>query len=139
MYKRQPSYLLTSSLSLVVAQRLARKICEHCKEEDTENTKEHLLALGFTEAELQSNKIYKGKGCNHCQETGVKGRRAIHEVLVVTNNLKEAILKDATDLEIKQIAQEKDGFKTMQDRGRQLILEGIITVEEYQRVLVVED
>ncbi|MDA0781648.1 MAG: GspE/PulE family protein [Rickettsiales bacterium] len=136
-----PAYLITSSLTLVVAQRLARKICTECKIEDPEGKREQLLALGFTEEELAdgSVKAYKGKGCSACMDTGSKGRRAIHEVLVVTRNLKEAILAGANDLELGTVAKNKDGFESMQDVGKRLIKEGILTIEEFKRVLMVED
>lgn len=136
-----PSYLITSSLTLVIAQRLARKICPDCKVEDPDGKREQLLALGFTEEELAdgTTKAYIGKGCSSCMDSGSKGRRAIHEVLVVTRNLKEAILAGANDLELGTVAKEKDGFESMQDVGKRLIKEGIITIEEFKRVLMVED
>jgi type IV pilus assembly protein PilB len=136
-----PSYLITSSLTLVIAQRLARKICPDCKAEDTDCTNEQLMALGFTEEELAEGTIkpFIGKGCPACMDSGSKGRRAIHEVLVVTRNIKEAILAGANDLEIGKVAQEKDGFEAMQDVGKRLIKEGIITIEEFKRVLMIED
>jgi len=136
-----PSYLITSSLTLVVAQRLARKICPECKVEDPDCNREQLLALGFSEEALAdgTTKAYIGKGCSNCMDSGSKGRRAIHEVLVVTRNLKEAILAGANDLELGTVAKEKDGFESMQEVGKRLIKEGIIAVEEFKRVLMVED
>lgn len=136
-----PAYLITSSLTLVIAQRLARKICSECKIENPEGTKEQLFTIGFTESEISEKDIksYVGKGCPACNDSGIKGRRAIHEVLVVTRNIKEAILAGANDLEIGNIAKDKDGFESMQDVGKRLVAEGIITMEEFKRVLIVED
>lgn len=134
-----PSYLITSSLTLVVAQRLARVICQNCKTEDPDQGQEQLKAIGFTDEELVGAKAYKGKGCDKCMDSGVKGRRAIHEVLVITKNLKEAILAGKNDLELCEVAKKKDGFITMQDVGRKMIKDGIITVEEFKRILMVED
>ena len=136
-----PDYLITSSLTLVVAQRLARKICPHCREVDETITKEHLLSIGFTESELSLDNIsvYKGAGCDRCLESGVKGRIALHEVLVITKNIKEAILCGANDIEIGKVAREKDGFITMQEIGKNLIKDGVITLEEFKRILIVED
>jgi type IV pilus assembly protein PilB len=134
-----PSYLITSSLILVVAQRLARVICKECKTDDPEIGKDQLLAIGFTEEEAATAKPCIGKGCAKCLQSGVKGRRAIHELLVITRNVKEAILANASDLEIGRIAAEKDGFQSMQAAGRKMIAEGIITVEEFKRILMVDD
>jgi type IV pilus assembly protein PilB len=134
-----PNYLITSSLILVVAQRLARVICQNCKEEDKEVTKEQLLAIGFSEEEAGTVKPCIGKGCGKCMNSGVKGRRAIHEVLTITRNIKEAILANATDLEIGTIAATKDGFTSMQTAGRKMIAEGFVTIEEFKRILMVDD
>lgn len=134
-----PSYLITSSLTLVVAQRLGRMICKECKIEDETIGVEHLKAIGFLDEELSGAKAYKGTGCDKCMNSGIKGRRAIHEILVVTANLKEAILAGANDVELGKLAAEKDGFKTMQEVGRGLIKDGIITIEEFKRILMVDD
>ena len=104
-----------------------------------EEFQNYLKAIGFSDEELKDTKAYRGKGCDKCMDSGVKGRRAIHEVLVVTKNLKEAILAGKNDLELGQVAQEKDGFVTMQEVGKRLIKEGVITVEEFKRILMVED
>jgi type IV pilus assembly protein PilB len=134
-----PNYLITSSLILVIAQRLARKICPDCKIVDSDTGPEQLKLIGFKDEELDGVVAYKGKGCRTCMNTGSKGRRAIHEVLVVTRNIKEAILANANDIEIGRIASEKDGFESMQDVGKRMITEGIISIEEFKRILMVED
>ncbi len=132
-----PDYLITSALSLVIAQRLARKICPSCKTHDEEITQEELISLGFSKSEAKLVQPAKGAGCDACMHTGVKGRRAVHEVLVVTPNIKQAVLKGANDMEIKTIAKE-EGFRTMQATARELIKEGVISVEEYKRILVMD-
>lgn len=134
-----PAYLLTSCLCLIVAQRLARVICPDCKIDDPEGTKEKLLGLGFSEEEACNVKAKKGAGCDKCMQMGSKGRRGIHEVLTITKSVKQAMLSGVSDIEISEIARAKDGFMTMQDRGRQLIAEGSISIEEYERTVVVED
>lgn len=134
-----PAYLLTSSLCLIVAQRLARLICPHCKIDDPDATPAKLKSIGFTEEESNTIKAQKGTGCDKCMDMGSKGRRALHEVLTITKTVKQAMLEGLSDMEIGQIAKEKDGFMSMQDRGRQLIIEGVMSVEEYERNLVVDD
>jgi type IV pilus assembly protein PilB len=131
-------YLVTSSLKLVVAQRLARKICEDCKVEDESVTHAQLKSIGFAEESLDKIKLYKGKGCSKCNKTGYKGRKGIYEVLTVSDNIKEGILADATASELLKIAKEKDGFSTMQMVGRNMMKEGCISIEEYQRILMGE-
>ncbi len=132
-----PNYLITSALSLVLAQRLARKNCPHCLEDDKEARKDVLMDLGFTEEELKTFKLQKSKGCDRCNGTGVKGRMGIHEILAVNANLREAILNGATEKQMVEVAR-KDGFETMQEVGRRLIKDGKISIEEYKRVLVLD-
>ena len=131
-----PNFMVASALSLIVAQRLARKNCSSCIQDDDKATKESLLQFGFKEEELSTFKPKKGQGCTECNNTGYKGRQGIYEVLKKTPNLETAILRDARGDEMLDIAV-KDGFKTMQTIGRNFIKKGILSVEEYSRILVV--
>jgi len=131
-------YLITSSLTLIVAQRLARKICENCKTEDGTVTQSELTSIGFKSAESSRITLYRGKGCSKCNKTGYKGRKGIYEVLGVTDNIKDGILKNLTTPELLKIAKEKDSFSTMQEVGRGFLMQGSISLEEYKRVLMVE-
>jgi len=131
-------YLITSSLTLVVAQRLARKICESCKREDDSVTQAQLISIGFTPEESSRVSLYHGTGCPKCNNTGYKGRKGIYEVLRVTDNIKDGVLKALTTPELLKVAKEQDNFSTMQEVGRGLMLQGSIGLEEYQRVLMTE-
>ena len=131
-----PSFMVASALSLIVAQRLARKNCSSCLVEDEKATKETLLQYGYTEEEISSFTPKKGSGCTECNNTGYKGRQGIYEVLKKTPNLEAAILREARGDEMLEVAV-KDGFKTMQVIGRNFIKKGILSVEEYSRILVV--
>ncbi|MDC0417308.1 ATPase, T2SS/T4P/T4SS family [Candidatus Pelagibacter sp.] len=131
-----PSFMVASALSLIVAQRLARKNCSACLVDDEKVTKESLLQFGFTEEELNTFTPKMGKGCPECNNSGYKGRQGIYEVLKKTPNLEAAILRDARGDEMLEVAV-KDGFKTMQVIGRNFIKKGILSVEEYSRILVV--
>jgi type IV pilus assembly protein PilB len=131
-----PSFMVASALSLIVAQRLARKNCSACLVDDEKVTKESLLQFGFTEEELNTFTPKMGEGCPECNNTGYKGRQGIYEVLKKTPNLEAAILRDARGDEMLEVAV-KDGFKTMQVIGRNFIKKGILSVEEYSRILVV--
>jgi len=129
-----PDYLISAACQLVVAQRLARKNCKECRMPDDDVTPKVLQDLGFT-AELASRvKAVKGKGCPKCNNTGYKGRQGIYEILVVTKPLKEAILRQATTPELREIGV-KEGFQTMQDMGRRLIASGELNFREFERVL----
>jgi type IV pilus assembly protein PilB len=131
-------YLITSSLTLIVAQRLARMVCEHCKVQDDSVTEGELRSIGFTPEESSRTILYHGTGCQHCKNTGYKGRKGIYEVLRVTENIKEGILKELTTPELLQVAKKKDNFSTMQEVGRGFLLQGSISMKEYQRVLMIE-
>jgi len=124
-------FLVASSLLCIVAQRLVRRICEHCKNSYTA-TKEELASLGLSIAE-DKMKFYKGKGCPECDGTGYKGRLGIHEVLTMNEELKNLIAKRASN---KQITEEaiKSGMKTIYEDGLAKISSGITTPQEVLRV-----
>ncbi len=132
------SYLITASLTLVVAQRLARKNCNDCIQEDESVNESQLMAIGFSAEESSRLRLYHGKGCSNCNGTGYKGRKGIYEVLRITDKLIEGILKESTTPELKKIAKEKDNFSTMQEIGRAFLQQGDISLEEYKRVLILE-
>jgi len=132
-----PNFLVASGLSLIIAQRLVRRNCKSCINIDTRVTNEVLLHIGFAEAELHLVKPKKGMGCAVCNGAGLLGRRSIFEVLKNTPQLETAILENASQPQMLEAAR-ADGFKSMQERGRELIQTGEISVEEYQRTLVLE-
>jgi len=133
-------YLITSSLTLIIAQRLARKNCTDCLEEDLNVTESQLRAVGFSVEEASRVTLYRGKekGCKKCNNTGYKGRKGIYEVLRITDNIVEGILKESTTLELLKIAKEKDNFLTMQQVGRMFLQQGNISLEEYKRILILD-
>ena len=131
-----PSYLIASALTLIIAQRLGRKICIDCKIEDDKITPEHLTSIGFTTDKASRTKVYKGKGCSKCKDTGYKGRQGIYEILEISENMENAILQNKNITELKVIAA-KDKFVTMQEMGRSYLVEGVISFEEFERVLAV--
>ena len=129
-----PDYLISAACTLVLAQRLARKTCEDCRIPDEDVTPDVLTQLGISSEQASRAKVFKGKGCNKCNDSGYKGRMGIYEILNVTKPIKEAILSKATTPEIKKIAIE-EGFRTMQDMGREMILSGDLNFREFDRVL----
>ena len=129
-----PDYLISAAVSLILAQRLARKTCPNCRVPDEDITPKALADFGFTVEEASRAKVQKGEGCGECKNSGYKGRMGIYEILSVSKPLKEAILRQATTPELKEIAT-KEGFRTMQDMGRELILTGDLNFREFDRVL----
>ncbi len=129
-----PDYLISAACSLVLGQRLARKTCVECREEDPDITPKVLTEFGFTAEQASRAKVVRGKGCPKCKDSGYKGRMGIYEVLNVTKAVKEAILRKATTPELREIAI-KEGFRTMNDMGREMILSGDLNFREYERVL----
>lgn len=130
-----PGYLIGAALTLVIAQRLARRICLHCKQEHVGDHEAILLDLGFTLEEAQTAKIYKGAGCEKCNNTGYKGRQGIYEALRISDQLRAAIIDNQPATALREIAA-LDGFRSIQAIGRMMVLDGILTIDEYQRNLI---
>mgnify|MGYP000530599039 CR=1 FL=1 len=132
-----PDYLISAAVTLILAQRLARKTCPNCRVPDDDITPKALTEFGFTIEAASRAKVQKGEGCNQCKNSGYKGRMGVYEILSVSKPIKEAILRKATTPEIKEIAI-KEGFRTLQDMGREMILTGDLNFREYDRVLSTE-
>jgi type IV pilus assembly protein PilB len=131
-----PDYLISAALTLVLAQRLIRKICQDCKTVD-ENTNLKLLnSIGISPEKAARARIFKGAGCSKCNQTGYKGRMAIYEALDISREIKQAILANVGTLELLALAK-KNNFRTMQEMGHDLLLSGDLSFAEYQRVLLV--
>ena len=133
-----PNFMIASALNTIVAQRLARKICQSCKQEDTSITKEQLKDIGFSLTEVETLKIYKGKGCSKCNDTGYKGRQGIYEILDVKGEVQAAIIEEKRAPEILVIAR-KNGFRTIDEIARDHIKNGIITYEEFLRTITIQN
>src|SRR5690606_38091422 len=122
----------TSSVNLVLAQRLARKICAGCREE-IKTERQALLDVGFKESELDQVRTFRGKGCETCGGTGYKGRIALYEVMPFGDRLKELVLQGCSAAELK-IEMIKLGIKTLRMSGLTKVVEGVTTIEEVVRV-----
>ena len=130
-----PPFMIAAATSLIVAQRLGRPNCQNCLVDDTQATPEALRRLGFSEEEAQSVRPMVGEGCDACGGSGYKGRRGVYEVLRITPALEEAILKESLAPELLAAAKQ-DGFETMQEIARGFIKDGIFSIAEYTRILV---
>ena len=129
-----PDYLISAATQMVLAQRLARRNCKDCRVPDDDVTPKVLTDLGFSPEQASRVKAVKGKGCPKCKDTGYKGRQGIYEIMVISKPIKEAILRQATTPELREIAV-KEGFQTMQDMGRRMIANGDLNFREFERVL----
>jgi len=138
-----PDYLISAACTLIMAHRLARRTCTECRIPDDKITPKILSTIGFTLEEASRVRLVMGKGCEACASggsgvgTGYKGRMGVYEILKITKNIKDAILRKATTQEIKDVAK-KDNFRTMQDMGRELLLTGDLSFAEYQRILTMD-
>ena len=121
-------FLVVAALNVIVAQRLCRKICVSCREEKKIPIEE-LIACGFAPASAEKIKVYQGKGCEICNNTGYKGRVAIYEVLSVTPKVRELILRNASADDLKRQAI-KDGMKTLRMCALTKVAQGLTTLEE---------
>ena len=121
-------YMVSSALVGVVSQRLVRRICTNCRESyDPDLSDKQYLRLD------EGQKLYRGKGCTECNEKGYKGRIAIHEIVIITMKMKALLEKRASEDEMRALAV-TEGTQMLQDSARDLVLEGITTVSELNRV-----
>ena len=127
-----PPFLISSSLLLVLAQRLGRRLCTACKE-PYEVDEQTLVPYGHVPTGRGKVTLYKGKGCPTCSFTGMKGRVAIYEVMPISEELRDAILRTATIAAIREIAQSQ-GMKTLRQSGLLKVLGGTTSIEEVLRV-----
>ena len=132
LYMGIERYLLASALNLVIAQRLVRKICDHCKEPVTLN-EEALKHLGISKEKAENSVFYHGRGCPACGETGYLGRLPIFEFLDVDTAISEKIIASATESQIRE-ASRKKGYGGLLDSGVIKVLEGLTTAEEVIRI-----
>jgi type IV pilus assembly protein PilB len=127
-------FLVATSVNLIQAQRLIRRICKNCKKEQPAPV-EALVEIGFSEDEAQTMKTYKGKGCGTCNDTGYKGRVGLYETMEVTDEIRELILIGASSLELRKKAID-DGMITLRESGLHKIRNGVTTIEEVLRETV---
>ncbi len=124
-------FLITSTVHCVVAQRLLRRVCKDCKEPYTPEP-EVLQEMGL-DPNGERPTLYHGKGCKTCSDTGYKGRMAIHEVMILSDEFRKAVIQRKPASELKKVARES-GMQTLRECGVQKVLKGMTTVEELFRV-----
>ena len=127
-----PGYLVASSVIAIMAQRLVRTICPKCRQK-YKPSDEVLAESGFTEEQLENASFMRGKGCNHGNKSGFKGRIGIYELMTVNGKIRELIFAGASTTEIRKLAIKQD-MSTLYIDGMDKVLKGITTLEEVYRV-----
>jgi type IV pilus assembly protein PilB len=127
-------YLVATSVHLIAAQRLVRRLCKECKE-PLPMPPQALMDIGFSAEDAKSVAVYKGRGCTTCNNTGYKGRVGLYEVLEITDNIREMVLTGASAIELKNRASE-EGMISLRGSGLRKLKAGLTTVEEVVRETV---
>ena len=127
-------FLVATSVHLVAAQRLVRRICSYCKE-PVEQPPAGLVSVGFKEAEARHIRLFRGRGCERCSNTGYKGRVGLYEVMEIDDEMREMILAGASAFELRQRAIQK-GMMSLRGSGLEKIRQGVTTIDEVVRETV---
>ena len=130
-------FLVASSVEAVMAQRLVRTICPHCKTEQKVET-DYLRRIGFPEADIATAKIWRGSGCENCRQQGYQGRKGIYELLLVSENIRPLIMNRSSSTAIAQRAMDA-GMRTLRTDGWNKVKAGETTIEEVLRVTQMEE
>ena len=136
-----PSYSVAENTSLIIAQRLLRRVCTRCRKK-ADITDQVLKEGGVSEEEMElyKGKVYeKGKGCKDCDGLGYKGRVAIYEMLAITGNIKKCLFEEATQLELKSVAIKKNGMKTLRQSALLKLQAGLVSFDEVIRGTLGDD
>ena len=132
-----PPYLLASSLTMVLSQRLGRRLCPKCRQ-PADYDKKELLAAGFKEEEIDDLKLYKAKGCSECNGLGYRGRVGFFELMEVTDEVAKAIQAEVSEEQLRKVAVQ-EGMYTLRQAALQKAREGVTSLEEVLRRTVVHE
>jgi type IV pilus assembly protein PilB len=123
-------YLIAAAVNAILAQRLVRKICSHCREQyvPSDEMKEFLILQGVT-----TEQSFRGKGCDRCRKTGYSGRLGIYELLVMDDNLRDLVTRNPDVNQLRKLCRER-GLVTLREDGFQKVMQGLTTVDEILRV-----
>jgi type IV pilus assembly protein PilB len=129
-------FLVTATLEGIVAQRLIRKICEHCKT-PFEPSESQLMELGLTPDDVKGKKFYYGKGCQRCNNTGYRGRTGIFEVMTFNDEIRELIMNHAST-NVLRTASQRTGMRLLRDAGLSALYDGVTTIDEVVKETIAE-
>ncbi|NBV46579.1 MAG: pilus assembly protein PilB [Planctomycetia bacterium] len=131
-----PPFLITATVEAILAQRLVRRICANCKEEVVPGA-DVVADLELTSDQLVGKKFFRGKGCEKCNRTGYKGRMGLYELLLLNDDLRALIARNASTEELRNLAR-KQGMVTLRDSGMEAVFAGMTTAEEVIRETILE-
>ena len=131
-----PTFLITATVEAILAQRLVRRICTQCREE-WKPTREVLDDLELTPADIKGKRLFKGKGCEACNNTGYKGRVGLFEFMGMNGEIRELIMHDAPTDDLRDAAR-RNGMTALRDIGMQAMFEGTTSADEVIRETILE-
>jgi type IV pilus assembly protein PilB len=131
-----PTFLITATVEAILAQRLVRKVCMQCREEYTP-PREILEDLELTSEMVRGKRFYRGAGCELCNNTGYKGRVGLFELMIMSNDIRDAIMGNAQTDEIREMAR-KNGMVSLRDAGIKACFDGVTTADEVVRETILE-
>ena len=131
-----PPFLITATVEAILAQRLVRRICANCKEEVVPDA-DALADLEVTSDQIVGKKFYRGRGCEKCNNSGYKGRLGLYELLIMTDELRDMVIRNASTEELREVAR-KGGMVTLRDSGMIGIYDGLTTADEVIRETILE-
>jgi type IV pilus assembly protein PilB len=131
-----PTFLITATVEAILAQRLVRRICSQCREETTPS-EELVLDLGMKLEDFRGKKVYKGRGCEVCNNTGYKGRVGLFELMIMNDTLRELVMSNCAVDELREAAT-KFGMVTLRHAGMAFAFEGVTTLDEIVRETILE-
>jgi type IV pilus assembly protein PilB len=131
-----PTFLITATVEAILAQRLVRRICSQCREESTPS-EDLILDLGMTVEQFMGKKVYKGRGCEVCNNTGYKGRVGLFELMMMNDEIREMVLNNAPVDDLRKAAQ-KYGMVTLREAGLKYTFDGTTTLDEVVRETILE-
>ncbi len=125
------TFLVTATMEGIIAQRLVRKICVHCKTE-YKPTEEQLMELELTPDHIHGKTFYYGKGCEQCNKTGYRGRTGIYEIMTFNDEIRDLVMNNASTSVLREAAR-REGMKTLRENGLSEIFDGVTTIDEVAR------
>ncbi len=131
-----PPFLITATVEAILAQRLVRRICANCREEVVPGA-DVMADLQLTTDQTVGKKFFRGKGCEKCNRTGYKGRLGLYELLIMTDELRDMIMRNASTEDLREAAR-KNGMVTLRDSGMEGIFGGLTTAEEVIRETILD-
>jgi type IV pilus assembly protein PilB len=131
------SFLITATIEGILAQRLVRKVCQRCKEAYTP-TEDELFMLNLSPEDLEGRQLYRGIGCDYCNQSGYKGRMGLFEVMMLDDELRDMIMKQASSQLLRAEAR-KRGMRTLRQAGLMALYDGLTTIDEVVKETMIEE